>query len=255
MSQISRRRANQLGNLVRMLELRAINLDASPRVPKQRLGHRFDHARLARSRRPQKQQVPHRTPRRIQPRQKHLIDFDDLFESRVLPHNAAAQRSIKLSSIVAATVRIQHCCQIRSHKIVVRLPDIFPFVAVFFGSSLLISDFVGLLTLSSEPSFLEAPTLQLSRQLSHPAAIGISNPLATPHHARHTPRTPHPPRFSSNPPTFPPLTHPRPDHKRNTLHHRGRNMRTSHVPRRKPRATMWRQPPRLSREAKPAKRI
>ena len=142
MSQISRRRSDQLRNLVRVLKLRAINLDAGPRVPKQRLGHGLHHPRLPRSRRPQEQQVPHRTSRRIQPRQKHLIDFDDLLDGRVLPHNAAAQGGIKLSSIVAATVRIEHCCEIRSHRVVgPGLPDIFPFgrflrlLSVYFRTS------------------------------------------------------------------------------------------------------------------------
>src|ERR1017187_9331004 len=149
MSQISRRRTNQLRNLVRMLELRAINLDARPRVPKQRLGHGLDHARLARSRGPQKQQVSHRTSRRIQPREKHLIDFDDLFDGCILPHNAAAQGGIKLSSIVAATVRIEHCCQVcshndRSHKSVAEAPGLFPFRPFSSALLYLLPDFVGL---------------------------------------------------------------------------------------------------------------
>src|SRR5579864_5015725 len=103
---------------MRVLELRAVNLDARPRIPKQRLRHGFDHACLARSCRPQKQQVPHRTPGRIQPRQEHLVDFDDLFYGGILAYDSAAQGPFKLSSIVAATVRIEHCSEIRSHKIV-----------------------------------------------------------------------------------------------------------------------------------------
>src|SRR5579864_348836 len=118
--QVSRWRPNQLGNLVRMLELGAINLDASPRVPKQRLGHGFHHARLPRSRWPEKQQVPHRTSRRIQPRQKHLVDFHNFFHCLLLPHNAAAQGGIKLSSIVAAAVGIEHGCEVRSHGFIAR---------------------------------------------------------------------------------------------------------------------------------------
>ena len=92
--------------------------------PNKRLRHGFHHARLARSRGPQKQQVPHRTSRRIQPRQKHLIDFDDLFDGRILPDNLAAQGGIKLSSIVAAAVRIQHGCEVCSHKVVIRLAPV-----------------------------------------------------------------------------------------------------------------------------------
>jgi len=80
------------------------------------LGHRFDHARLTRPGRPQKQQIPHRTPRRVQAGQKHLINLYHLLDCLVLPPNAAAQGAFKLSRIVAATVRIEHCCQVRSHK-------------------------------------------------------------------------------------------------------------------------------------------
>src|ERR1700756_731716 len=103
-SQISRRRSNQLRNLMRMLELRAIDLDAGPRVAKQRLGHGLDDPSLSRPRRPQEQQIPHRTSRRIQSRQEHLVDLDDLFDGRILSYNPAAKGAFKLSRIVAAAV-------------------------------------------------------------------------------------------------------------------------------------------------------
>ena len=115
MSQISRRRADQLRDLVGMLKLRAIDLDAGMRVAEQRLGHRFHHPRFARAGRAQKKQVAHRTSRRIQSRQKHLVDLGHLFNSLVLPYDAAAQCGFKFPSIVAAAVRVQHGSQIRSH--------------------------------------------------------------------------------------------------------------------------------------------
>src|SRR6266567_8838128 len=170
MSQISRRRANQLGNLVRMLELRAINLDARPRVPEQGLGHGFDHTRLARSRGPQEQQVSHRTSRRVQPSQKHLINFDDLFDGGVLPHNAAAQGGIKLSSIVAATVRIEHCCEVRSHKIVARGSGHFPFRPFSPALVYLFPDFVGLSPCPWPISWKRPTDTVASRILPHPVA-------------------------------------------------------------------------------------
>ncbi len=46
-SQVSRRRTDQLGNLVGVLEFGAIDLDAGTGVSEKRLGHGFDHARLA----------------------------------------------------------------------------------------------------------------------------------------------------------------------------------------------------------------
>ena len=145
MSKVSRRRTNQLCNLMRMLELRAINLDACPCVSKQRLSHGFDHSRFSRSRGSQEEQVSYWTSGRIQTRQKHLIDFDDLIDSCVLPHNAAAKGGIKLSSIVAATVWIEHCCKVRSHKIMRRAPGHFPFREPFsLALAYLFPDPVGL---------------------------------------------------------------------------------------------------------------
>src|SRR5580658_5860886 len=120
-SQIPRRRTDQLSNLMRVLKLRAVDLDAGMRIAEQSLGHRFHHARLARSSRPQKKQVPHRTSRSIQPGQKHLVNLGDLFDRLVLTHNAAAQRSFKLSRISAAAVRIEHGSKVRSHKVVISI--------------------------------------------------------------------------------------------------------------------------------------
>src|SRR6202041_3034170 len=65
--QISRRRPNQFRDFVRVLKFRAIHLDHRARISKQTLGGSFDDARLARARRPQEQQIPYRTPRRVQP--------------------------------------------------------------------------------------------------------------------------------------------------------------------------------------------
>src|SRR5690348_11995589 len=129
-SQISRRRADQLGDLMRVLELGAIDLDTCPRVSKQRLRHRLDYPRLSRASRSQEEQVPHRTSRRVQARQEHLIDLYHLLDRLILPHNAPPQSSFKLSSIVASPVRIEHCCEIRSHKNVAGAPD-FPFRPLF----------------------------------------------------------------------------------------------------------------------------
>src|SRR6266852_9395697 len=66
MAQIAWRRADQLGNFMRVLKLRAIHLDHRPGIPKEDLRGRFHDARLSRPGRPQKQQVPHRTTRRVQ---------------------------------------------------------------------------------------------------------------------------------------------------------------------------------------------
>src|SRR5262249_2249798 len=106
MPQISRRRANQLGDLMRMLKLRAVDLDAGARIAKQCLRHRLHYAGLARTRWSQEQQIPPRTPLRIQSRQKRLVDLRYLFDSLVLADNVAMQSICKLGCICVATRRI-----------------------------------------------------------------------------------------------------------------------------------------------------
>ena len=117
MAKISRRRADQFRDLMRVLELRAIDLDAGMGVAEQRLGHGFYDASLSRAGRPKKKQVAHGTPGSVQAREKHLVNLGDLFDGLVLTDDAAAQCSFKLSSICAAAVRIEHCSKIRSHKV------------------------------------------------------------------------------------------------------------------------------------------
>src|ERR1700721_2773643 len=117
---VSRRRTDQLRNLVRGLELSAINLDASPRIAEQSLCHCFYYTSFSRAGWTQKKQVAHRTPRSVQAREEHLINLGDLFHSLILAYDLAAQGGFKLSSIVAAAVRIEHGCEIRSHKLMVR---------------------------------------------------------------------------------------------------------------------------------------
>src|SRR5258708_12464716 len=122
-SQVSRRRADQLGNLVRVLELRAIDLDARARVTEQRFSPRFHHPRLAGTGRSQKQEIAHWTAGRIQPSQKHLIDFRDLLDRLILPYDLPAQGGFKLTGVIAAAARGQHGCKVRSH----RFASLFPF--------------------------------------------------------------------------------------------------------------------------------
>src|SRR5207302_9950190 len=53
-TQIARRRADQLCDLVRVLEFRAVNLDTGARITEQRLRHRLDYTGLARAGRTEK---------------------------------------------------------------------------------------------------------------------------------------------------------------------------------------------------------
>src|SRR5271166_355933 len=84
MTQIAGRRADQLCDLMRMLELSAVNLDAGACVAKQRLCHGLDDARLAGSRGSQEQETSNGAARRIQPREKHLVNFADFLDGGIL---------------------------------------------------------------------------------------------------------------------------------------------------------------------------
>jgi hypothetical protein len=72
-----------------VLELRAIDLDAGASVAEERFRQSFDNPRLSGAGGTKKQQVSNRSARGIQSRQEHLVNFDHLFDGRVLTDNAA----------------------------------------------------------------------------------------------------------------------------------------------------------------------
>src|SRR2546428_536468 len=99
--QIPRRRANQLGNLVRVLKLGAIHPDHRPRVPEQYLRRGFHNARLPRPGRPQEQQVAHRTSLRAHPRQEDLVEVHQSANAFLLTDDPS-RRSIESQEFDAA---------------------------------------------------------------------------------------------------------------------------------------------------------
>src|SRR5271165_2118314 len=115
MAQIARRRADQLRDLMRMLELSGVNLDAGAWVAKQRLRHRLDDASLAGTRRSEEQEISDWPAGRIQSRQKHLIDFGDLRDSGILAYDLAPEGGFKLLRVVAASRGIQSFVQSGFH--------------------------------------------------------------------------------------------------------------------------------------------
>ena len=86
--------------------------------PKERFGHGFDYPGLAGAGGSQEEQVANRTSRRIQPSQKHLIDFHDFFDGGILADNFAAKGAFELSGIVAAEGRVKHGAGDGFHKVV-----------------------------------------------------------------------------------------------------------------------------------------
>src|SRR3989475_10915504 len=106
-AQIARRRADQLGDFMRMLELRAIHLDHRACVPKENLRGRFHDARLARTGRSAEQPVPHATAGRVQSRTETLEHIYQRLNAFLLPDDLGPQRRVKITRIIAAYRWIQ----------------------------------------------------------------------------------------------------------------------------------------------------
>src|SRR5271167_5091191 len=92
---------------MRVLKLRAIHLDDRARVSKQNLRRGFHDARLARARRSQQKEVPHRPPRRVQPRAEDLIEVHQSLHAFRLSDDLRAQRRLKFNRRVAAQIWIE----------------------------------------------------------------------------------------------------------------------------------------------------
>ncbi len=90
-----------------VLKLCAIDPDDRPGISKQDLGGRFHDACLSRTRRTQKQQIPHWAPRRIQAGAKHLVQVDERLNRLFLPDNLRSQRRLKINRIRTALAWIE----------------------------------------------------------------------------------------------------------------------------------------------------
>ena len=115
MAEVSRRRTDQFGNLMRVLELGAINLDAGARIPEQALRHSFHHAGF-----------PSRWPRGTADFQQGVLE-DSIppgtsgrfpLPSRWLRpgQQSCGAGHLKLPGIIATTGRIQHGVKDGFHK-------------------------------------------------------------------------------------------------------------------------------------------
>jgi hypothetical protein len=108
MAEISRRRSNQLGNLMAVLKFSAIDLDAGAGVTEQSFGHGFDDTGFSRASGPEEQEIANGTARRIQARQKHLVNFNHFLDGLVLTDDSAAKGAFKFSGIIGAARRVEH---------------------------------------------------------------------------------------------------------------------------------------------------
>src|SRR5579863_9448735 len=106
-TEISRRRADQLGNFVRVLKFRAIHLDDRARIAKQNLRCGLHDAGFAGTSRAKEQQVANWPARRVQSRAEHLIQVHQRLHTFFLADNFRRERSLEFQRIRTALLWIQ----------------------------------------------------------------------------------------------------------------------------------------------------
>src|SRR5437868_12638847 len=87
MTQVSGRRANELGDLMTVLKLGAVYLDHRAGVLDQCFSRSLDNPRFPGTRRSEEQKVADRAARSAHAREVHLIDVDNLLDRLLLPHD------------------------------------------------------------------------------------------------------------------------------------------------------------------------
>src|SRR5262245_16437951 len=110
MAQIAGWRADQLGNLMRVLKLSAIYLQEGLRVFEENLGHRFDQMSLPSARWAQKEQVSQGFSGAGKPYLKNLIDFGDLSYSLILSDDFLEKLILEVESVAVAQLRVESNC-------------------------------------------------------------------------------------------------------------------------------------------------
>src|SRR5262249_55178568 len=114
MAQVSRGRADQLGNLVRVLKLSAVDLDHRVWVVKKYFRRRFDDPRLARTGRTKKQKRANGPARRVHVGKEGLIEAAQLADCILLSHDAGLQTVREIPSASTLLRRVQKYCFIKS---------------------------------------------------------------------------------------------------------------------------------------------
>src|SRR5882762_11834581 len=110
-SQVSGRRADQLGNFMAVLKLSAINLYHGARIAYQALRCRLHQPRLAGTGRAQEQEVPYRTCRTVHSREIHLIDVYDVIDCLVLAYDPLVQVRVQFFGVLTSLCRIEFLVQ------------------------------------------------------------------------------------------------------------------------------------------------
>src|SRR5450432_1729726 len=105
-TEVSRRRADQFGDFVGVLELGAIDLDAGAGVSEKRFSQGFDYTGLTGAGGSEKEQVPDRAIGGVQAGEEHLIDLDDFFDGGILADNFAAESGFEVAGIGTAAAGV-----------------------------------------------------------------------------------------------------------------------------------------------------
>src|SRR5437667_12167396 len=108
MSEITRGRTDQLGDLVAVLKLRAVDLDEGAWTAKKDFGRSLYNARLAGASRSQKQKITDRAVRHSHSRQIDLIHVDDSAHAAILPNDLAQQPAFQVEDFSTSYPGIQH---------------------------------------------------------------------------------------------------------------------------------------------------
>src|SRR5882724_5431681 len=107
MAKIARGRADQFGNFMGMLKLRAIDLDHRAGIAKKNFGGRLHDARFSRTRRPEKQQISYWAAWGVQSGAKDLVEIHQRLDALFLSNNFPAQRGLKIHRVCAALAGIE----------------------------------------------------------------------------------------------------------------------------------------------------
>src|SRR4029079_5901312 len=110
MAEVSRRRADQLRNLVRMLKLRAVDLHDRVGVAVQNFRRGFDNASFTGTSRPQKQHRAARPVWRVHAGEKDLVEAAHAAHCAFLTYDASVETLLEVLSARALLIRIQEDC-------------------------------------------------------------------------------------------------------------------------------------------------
>src|SRR5260370_38358490 len=111
-TKVSWRRANKLGNLVRVLEFGAVDLHDRVHIGKEYFGRRFNYTRLAETGRTKKQHRPDWAIRWIHAGQKNLVEAAHAPDSTLLTNNARSQAVFEILGTWALLLRVKEGCLI-----------------------------------------------------------------------------------------------------------------------------------------------